>query len=646
MRDTHDYALRPFFIHLTFALIVLFCRVPAWAGPTAPTDMRTVESSTGSLPFPCAGTGNNETSKFCSAARYPYPSGGVVIGQGWDSFREEGTGASCVDVDAVALEKSTYRTDVEHLKSTYSLVTQTTTSVSAAYKGGVANVSGSLNSSHSMQINSDDQNFLFTFESSNGSTFAVAPNTTVSKNLELSPSALKLLEAAKDESVQQAVLSAVLNRSNGFAGHFIRLTPEARKLIAPGPKSEDAFRRVCGDGFVAAIHRGSRIQVLLTQKFRSLKQRDSLDATLNASGYGASGSATYSTSTDRLKTSDDLRYHVFQEGGVPFSPRALSSAKTGEFFDINGILPPPEQLLANPTAFQITVVPYSNIDPTVTSSIPSPTRLFSLGDYYIVLNDIYNLVGNILDSLRSGANSATAGPFDTRLIDAYAGGKEHGGATELEKVHDSILVDLAFLETAISNCYKDNRDCSVQEAIGTTTSSLPQNIDIQAQLSDFAIFGGQNDEFKRRLELFKEKAEWLRRLVDQHGKLDDEFFLSFYVYLTQIPLPRAAYSDNPDWKTLQTMSIPSGANLDTKKGLAQKFKKELTEAILDFRMNPWKSFFCNELKQSPLCVSDGALRALAESADWGVETFTVKYPDPPRRARLCGGPLKPLHICM
>jgi hypothetical protein len=500
-----------------------------------------------------------------------------------------------------------------------------------------------------MQINSDDQNFLFTFESSNGSTFAVAPNTTVSKNLELPPSALQLFGSAKGESAQQAVLSAVLSRANGFSGHFIRLTDEARQLLKSGPSGANAFRRVCGDGFVAAIHRGSRIQVLLTQKFNSLKQRDSLDATLSASGYGASGGATYSTSTDLLKTTDNLRYHVFQEGGIPFSPRALSSAKTkGDFFDINAILPPPEQLLANPTAFSISVLPYSAVDPLLASSLPSPTKLFSLGDYYIVLNDLYNLVGHMIDSVHSGINSPTAGPYDPRLLDAYRVDKsiEPNGLENLERVHDSILVDLSFLETAISKCYNDNGDCSVQGAIGATTSSLAQTVETESELTDFAPLDQHNEEFKRRLTLFKEKADWFHELVDQHGKLDDEFFLAFYVYLTQIPLPRAAYSDNPNLKTIQSMTIPASASPDTKKALAQQFRKELTEAILDFRMTPWKAFFCTEQKRSPLCVSDGALRALVSSADWGVDSFTVVYPDPPKpKRKRCHGPLKPIGLC-
>ena len=57
-----------------------------------------------------------------------------------------------------------------------------------------------------MQVNSDDQNFLFTFESISGSTFAVPPGT---KQFEVSDSAFKLLETVKSDRAQDNLVTAI-----------------------------------------------------------------------------------------------------------------------------------------------------------------------------------------------------------------------------------------------------------------------------------------------------------------------------------------------------------------------------------------------------------------------------------------------------
>src|SRR5580704_2078221 len=81
------------------------------------------------------------------SADYPYPNAGARIGQGWDSFNERATGASCVDVVEAPLEKASFETHVEQIQSTYSLATQTTTSVSASYSGFGASASGGFSMS-------------------------------------------------------------------------------------------------------------------------------------------------------------------------------------------------------------------------------------------------------------------------------------------------------------------------------------------------------------------------------------------------------------------------------------------------------------------------------------------------------------------
>lgn len=190
---------------------------------------------------------------------------------------------------------------------------------------------------------------------------------------------------------------------------------------------------------------------MLTQKYASNASANSLSASLSASGFGASGSASYSTSTEKLNTTANLSYRVFQFGGIPFKPIALSSVGANQFFDVNAILPGPDQLVANPTAFTVSATPYENVIPDAKpEEFPSPQKLFTLSDYYIALRDEYHLVEAILNSVRSNTKNDKF-PFDPRLIDIF------GGEPNLEALYDAIHFDLTFLESAIAQCYSEQR---------------------------------------------------------------------------------------------------------------------------------------------------------------------------------------------
>jgi hypothetical protein len=337
-------------------------------------------------------------------ADYTYPETRARIGQGWSSFNAATTARTCVQVGVASLEKSSFETQVEHVQSSYSLITKTTTSANAAYNGYGVGASGSVTSSSSLEVSSDDQNFLFSFNSSDGSTFAI-PLPPDSDTFELSDQAIKGLGTLKTDAAQQAFLSKAWSRSASTVGATITLTPEASAMLK---NDSQAFAKLCGDGFVSAIHRGTRINVLLTQRYASRAEASSLAASLSASGYGASVGGTYSTSTQQLDTTNNLSFRQFQQGGVPMKPPSLGSVKKGEFFDVNSILPSADQVIGNPTAFTVTVTPYANIlsDAYLQGvPIPSPAAFFGLSAYYLALRDLFKLVDGIL-------NLARTGPFD------------------------------------------------------------------------------------------------------------------------------------------------------------------------------------------------------------------------------------------
>jgi hypothetical protein len=153
---------------------------------------------------------------------FPYPESGVKIGQGWDSFNQRATTASCVEASETRIEQASFDTHVEQLRSSYSLVTKTTTSISAAYGGFGFKASGKVSDAASTNLNTDDQKVLFTFESSNGSTFAASPNQP-SQDIELSDQAVKALAALKSDTAQQTYFSGIWSQPNAAHSGAIRM---------------------------------------------------------------------------------------------------------------------------------------------------------------------------------------------------------------------------------------------------------------------------------------------------------------------------------------------------------------------------------------------------------------------------------------
>lgn len=587
---------------------------------------------------------------------YPYPEGGALLGQGWDTFNGNGTTGSCVRVEAAKLERSSYTMEVEQIISSYSLIKRVESSVSASYKSGGASAKASVSQSRSSSVKADDQNILFRFESLDGSTFAVGPNST--------RSALKFDSQAWKDLVTLArtnerALEAAIDRPVEFGGAMIRLTDEAAALLK---KDREEFRRKCGEGFVAAIHRGVRVHLLLTQSNASRDERNALTAALSASGFGASGRATYSQSRVAVSSIAKLGYKVMQDGGAPIQP-VLIRANGDQLPDFSSLLPKPEQLLANPTAFRIMVVPYSNVDSRAADSLPSPLDLFTISDYYIALKDVYNLARDVAAAYKVNAEGGTGEwtGFSAPLMNAY------GGLAHLERLSDEILRDLAFLETVLERCYDTKTDCSVRDAVARAGESVRSAVDesinvfakeasgvrevasdvqeaVRGDSQAMAVLLAKRAEAKRVSRTVDEQVKFaetserlqsiatLKRLAEssEDGELSLGFFLRFYWYLLQIPVPSHVLAPN--------FTVPSAGEVQSR---MRAINSSIGDAVMLFRLSPWKAFFCEQQKREQLCVPDEWLRELASQQSVRVDekSIVVIVPPPaPKPKKKCRWP--------
>jgi hypothetical protein len=573
---------------------------------------------------------------FAPPQQFPYPTDGVVIGQGWDSFTERGTQAQCVAVTEVAIESNSFDTSVEEIKSTFSLVKDQSMSASLGGSFGGFGGSGSVSSTTSHKLETDFSNVLFSFNASIGSTRAIGIGGAGDPFgfSALDSRGVEVLE--KSEPAAQSYAYQILAQEpRPRRGSEVELTPAALALLTAGDTPK--FQRVCGDGFVSAIHRGTRVHVLATFQSRSEKDKSSFAASLEAKGFGVSASGSMSSALEQTVFDSKTRYSISQQGGIPFAPPT-------KIDDLSSMFLKTENFIERPAAFAITITPYSNVvNYPLETGLESPTRLKRLGDYYVVLSDLYKLTSEIL---QYASNPALASPYDPKVIEAY------GGVKHLREVKDAIHRDLKLLETGITACYRNRSGCDevtvkntsikTAEAAAATLQSSATKLAAQTSSSKESLSSGKNADaaktlgaitgepvpipsIEKTIALMEKNLVQLNGLIAQlHGitgvlsgpdpEISDAFFQRFYSYLIEIPLAKEQFASD----------LKTGVDDAAIKNLTG----ELRTAILINRLMPWKQYFCKESMSEYLCVYDEQLVSLVNSASLGFadQAVTIRIP--------------------
>jgi hypothetical protein len=579
---------------------------------------------------------NVDSALFSPPKQSPYPPDGAVIGQGWDSFKERATQAQCVAVTEVAIESDSFDTDVEEIKSTFSLLKEQSMSASIGGSFGGFGASGSVSSSSSHKLETDFENVLFSFNASVGSSRAVGigGQGEAFAFSTLNSDTRKFIGQAQPAS-QTLIFQALAQEPRPRRGSEVELTPAAVGWLSSGDLS--TFQRVCGDGFVSAIHRGTRVHVLATYQSRNEQEKSSFSASLAASGFGASASASMSSAMDQTVLNKNTRYTISQQGGIPFGPPK-------SFNELTGMFTKTENFIERPAAFAVTVTPYSTVANYPSGVVlQSPERLKRLGDYYIVLSDLYGLSS---DSLGYALNPTLTSPYDPQVVDAY------GGVQHLRAVKDAIHSDLKMLEVGITDCYRNRSGCdeatvkktflkisqdSAKELETSAATLDSQNKTVVGFVSNGDKAGaakaltsitGQTvaiDALDSAIASLQQNLAKLNGQITQlktiTGVLDnpeptisDAFFQRFYSFLIEIPLTKQQF--NSDLK------------VGTDDAAINNVTKSLRDAILINRMMPWKQYFCKQSMSAYLCLYDQDLvnRVNAASLDLAQKAVRISIP--------------------
>ncbi len=513
------------------------------------------------------------------AAYYPYPVDGALLGQGWDSYLERPTTGGCVVVEERRLERSRFTSNLVETKSTSSLVESKSLAVSAAYSGFLFSASGSLDKSSSRKINADALHFLFTFEAETGSTFAVGRDTTPIMSFDDTPFK-ELVDATDSDTAEDILVAWRLDRPDVYAGSSVTLTTEAQKLLDQGGLD---FRRRCGDGFVSAIHRGTKIDFLVTYNSSSRAEQEAFRAELASKGFGVRLSATGTGSTEAKVVDKKILISIDQEGGVPIAP----PADAGQPLDrISSIYNDPSLLISSPTAYRVTVTPYSAIS---SHKKDLPAGLERLARHYFQLRDVYALALGALEAVE--ADPATgAGKI----------AKAMGGQAHLRVLLSHVLFDQRIVEQVVTDCYRAGAEEAAQVEHGICTEELLSDAleKIYDQYPGREEAEHYNELPEEQIVLDSNEVAWraywnsITTLEDAESKpsLLRDFYRRTYAYLAATPLPADA-----------------DAKIET---TTAEGRNALRKRIYELRLNPWKEYSCALSVRDPLCVSEPYLQRL------------------------------------
>lgn len=244
----------------------------------------------------------------------PFPSDGVVLGQGWNSLAGRPTMTVCVSGTELRTPGGSVTADFRYIFDREQFEKTLDITASASYSGfGVkASVSSTFNS-----FNSSDKsrtNILGRVLSDKGATFLVAKDA----KLALTVASKKILE---DE-----------NEGKG--------------------KGAQNFFETCGDSFVSTIRLGGTLGLLFTLDQTLDKTSEATGLTVSASGFGASANLSVNQKTMKELSKDDTQVRQYQTAGNLDTPTSATEAvaKIARYATYDP---------ATAIPYQVTLTPYS-----------------------------------------------------------------------------------------------------------------------------------------------------------------------------------------------------------------------------------------------------------------------------------------------
>jgi hypothetical protein len=229
----------------------------------------------------------------------------------------------------------------------------------------------------------------------------------------------------------------------------IQLTPEAAKLRKA---NSEAFRQLCGDGFVASIVSGADLYRLF--HFHDVTETDKVSISASFSGssgigdlFKASSHSKISTTIQNFYDKNQLDLQFVQKGGhIGLLPVDLATAKT----KVQGL---PKEALDGPRPIFIVVVPYTDLPGVVAGKIFSELDIKQKANRYLerlgsVYSEITRIEGDYFRDrfVLAPDNGGAPKPSADQYLYWYA---HQIRVEDLSAIHDDVLSEIKMMTTVV-----------------------------------------------------------------------------------------------------------------------------------------------------------------------------------------------------
>lgn len=220
----------------------------------------------------------------------------VKLGWGWSEQRGEAIPTECILFSEGSGGAQTSNITIREVSDSYTLAKAMDVSASTSVRAFGTKVDGKASISKNSKITSMSVTYVVRAEVLNDSIYVAPPG----------------LRTNAGPDGQPAETVAVASGSPALIGPSVRLTDEAAALAETNP---DAFRRICGDGYVSAAVSGARAYLVSVVKTQSKEERETMRASVTGEGWGQKASVAAGSDKTATSSSYERDLTFFQEGG-------------------------------------------------------------------------------------------------------------------------------------------------------------------------------------------------------------------------------------------------------------------------------------------------------------------------------------------
>ena len=275
-----------------------------------------------------------------------YPSNGVQLGQGWNSFGIKKTSGTCIVFQKAEVQPGQRKKmNLSAVTSRYQLENSLDVSASAKYKSIGGSVEGKGSFAQQSKLNTSYSNVVARALVNGGSVYAAPPavqdgervaaliadgntpddvnaalgvkaaevHARVKENLpDLTSDQIIARERAWDLGLANASAEQPQGASCADVSGIIKLRSELVSVARDDPAS---FRKICGDSYVGLISRGGELSALLTFQTKSLEKQQKISAEMQGSGWNVTASGSLKNTVTSLSKGQKTTLSYHQSGG-------------------------------------------------------------------------------------------------------------------------------------------------------------------------------------------------------------------------------------------------------------------------------------------------------------------------------------------